>query len=138
MRFTRIENDQVVNVEDWAVQPVVAGVVYVRSDAGDIGWSYDASTGTINPPRDGPSPLAESLPAWKVKYVLAGASGSPGNTLLDDATAALTALGDQQAQIKFQAFPDWFLNDPLLMQMKAALGLSDDQFASYWREAMAL
>lgn len=106
------------------------------------GLVFNCETGettAVEVPDPGAPPLADAIDGWKIKYVLAGKPGhTTGVTLLDDVTAAVTGLGDQQALIKFQSFPQWLLTDPLIPMLKGGLGIDDATFESYWREAMAL
>jgi hypothetical protein len=107
------------------------GVIAVQSDAVGGDWTWDGTQLVAPPVVVVPPPPVTSVSPRQGRLALLGAG------LLDKATAAVNAAGGATL-ITWEYASVWDRNDPLILSLGAALGLTSDQIDQLFTTAVNL
>jgi hypothetical protein len=133
-----IQNNIVTNLimADAAFHPAPEGYVMVNVDQNNhpqIGSAYDPATGGFTPPYVPPAPIVVpgSVTPRQVRLILLQQG-------LLDQIEAMIAEQDRATQITWQFASEFRRDDPLLAQLAATLGLTDEQVDNFFIAAARL
>jgi hypothetical protein len=140
MRYARIVNGTVINVEVWGEQPPAAeGVVFVElADDSPVGpgHAFDGENFTAPEPEPVVVPVPEFVGPAQIRLVLA--SQGITEAVITQMIDALPAEQRSNARILWDYSSQFYRNNPFVVQVGAAMGLTSDQIDDMFRVAITL
>lgn len=135
MRYVRIQNGSVVEIGafDSIEGRFHPSLLWVESDTAEVGELWDGETFTKPAPATAPVPQAVTM--RQARLALYGASLLQ---TVNDAIAAMTGAQGEAARIEWEFSSEVRRNQPLVIALAPALGLTDAQIDQLFITAAAL